>query len=81
MKKANYPYFSNKKAIIPIFFVSILWFLYGGQRWKIVATQQSFTRNELCVKIVLYCFCSLARTTDKAAFLQDASYTAKQHLK
>ena len=29
--------FCNKKVIIPIFFVSILWFLYGGQRWKIVA--------------------------------------------
>ena len=26
---AKHPYFSNKKAIIPIFFVSILWFLYG----------------------------------------------------
>ena len=30
---AKHPYFGNKKAIIPIFFVSILWFLYGGQRW------------------------------------------------
>ena len=30
---AKYPRFDNKKAIIPIFFVSILWFLYGGQRW------------------------------------------------
>ena len=27
---AKHPYFSNKKAIIPIFFVSILWFLYGA---------------------------------------------------
>ena len=27
------PHFGNKKAIIPIFFVSILWFLYGGKRW------------------------------------------------
>ena len=28
-KMAKYPHFGNKKAIIPIFFVSILWFLYG----------------------------------------------------
>ena len=32
IKRANYSYFSNKKAIIPIFSVSILWFLYGGVR-------------------------------------------------
>ena len=29
IKKGNLPHFDNKKAIIPIFFVSILWFLYG----------------------------------------------------
>ena len=28
-KGAKHPYWSNKKTIIPIFFVSILWFLYG----------------------------------------------------
>lgn len=33
MKKGKTPLFCNKKAIIPIFFVSILWFLYGGKRW------------------------------------------------
>ena len=33
IKKAKYLYFGNKKAIIPIFFVSILWFLFGGHRW------------------------------------------------
>ena len=33
MKKGKSPLFCNKKAIIPIFFVSILWFLYGGKRW------------------------------------------------
>ena len=27
-KRAKYPYLGNKKAKIPIFFVSILWFLY-----------------------------------------------------
>ena len=30
LKRVKYPYFSNKKTIIPIFFVSILWFLYGA---------------------------------------------------
>ena len=30
MKGAKYPYWSNKKAIILIIFVSILWFLYGA---------------------------------------------------
>ena len=33
MKKGKTPLFCNKKAIIPIFFVSILWFLFGGKRW------------------------------------------------
>lgn len=33
MKKAKHPYFCNKKAIIPIFFVSILWFLYDAGEW------------------------------------------------
>ena len=30
IKRAKHPHFCNKKAIIPIFFVSILWFLYGA---------------------------------------------------
>ena len=30
IKRAKQPHFGNKKAIIPIFFVSILWFLYGA---------------------------------------------------
>ena len=33
MKKGKTPLFCNKKAIIPIFFVSILWILYRGKRW------------------------------------------------
>ena len=33
MKKGKTPLFCNKKTIIPIFFVSILWFLYGGRGW------------------------------------------------
>ena len=33
IKRSKSPHFGNKKAIIPIFFVSILWFLYGWDRW------------------------------------------------
>ena len=29
IKKGKIPYLGNKKTIIPIFSVSILWFLYG----------------------------------------------------
>ena len=31
IKKGKIPHFGNKKTIIPIFFVSILWFLYGAK--------------------------------------------------
>ena len=41
MKKGKTPLFCNKKAIIPIFFVSILWFLYGGKRWICIRARAS----------------------------------------
>ena len=51
IKKANFPYWGNKETIIPIFFVSILWFLYGGSGGNRTLVQISILNCSTCLVV------------------------------